>query len=817
MRQPGDAERDAERPRGAERAGERDLRVGEAPRGRDVAEQQVRLRRLAAPGEHARAGDPDAARDDADGERIGERGVGPPLREAQPRAAELEVRVGPWPRSTSPAWASSTASAPVVIGALDERLDEHAGVDEPEQHRRGEVGGLEREPRVGLRGREPPAAQLHPAPVAERAGEQPRVARGAALRDRGIHQLVQRRPAFAPEQRDRDLVEPGSRPPGRCARRRGGRARGRPARRRPRRARCARRRGRRPRRAGAARRRAPRRRAPGWPRGAGRGPAPWSMSCAAIPATSTSSLPASSASSPHRDAIEHVDRLAEAVEAERASRRARARSGPAPRPPPRRRALPRDARPRRAAPRCLRERRAAAAGARAARAAAAPRARGAAARRRTRGRRGRGRGRRRGQALHHPRVARGLRREQVLREAAARHVGQQLGRAPVRAPAGRGGDRVRGSPRAPSDGRRRAAGRLAGGQPRVSTSAAAPAASPSSPASAAAVGGGGLLEHGDGVRERDRVGGQPAEPRADPRADAADAERAHAGRRVVARRHTLLPQPCGELVQQERDPARGASMQAATKAGSGGAPRPSSRIRAVAAGAERRRPDALHGRIVGERGELLGRRAGLGRPRGDDERDAAAPRSACAGSCRNRSELGVGPVGVVDDAGSSGAAAGEVRGQPVEAVEDREQRVGGRLGGRRAGGRRAGEAEQPRGERGRRPATSSLARSGAACDARARRAGARPRRRTRARAPPRGRASTRMPRAVAAARALATSALLPIPASPSRTHHGPVARAARASARPMRSSSSSRSSSSAVTAADYEEALMRWRRGESNP
>ena len=378
------------------------------------------------------------------------------------------------------------------------------------------------------------------------------------------------------------------------------------------------------------------------------------MSCAAIPGDEHVEFARQLRVEPHRDAIEHVDRLAEAVEAEqRLAQRERA-AGLL---PARRRGGERclEMRHRVALPRVpLREPeqqqqvRAQLGRGRLREHAAQQHGGGLG------GARGLRRGRRRGQALHHPRVARGLRREQVLREAAARHVGQQLGRAPVRAPAGRGGDRVQDrrahhrmdEGERPAGSQEPSAGEHVGGRARGLAV---------QPGQRGGGGGGGLLEHGDRVRERDRVGGQPAEPRADPRADPADAERAHAGRRVVARRHTLLPQPCGELVQQERNPARRID-----------AGRDEGRLRRCAEaeledprgrhGAERRRPDALHGRILGERGELLGRRAGLGPPRGDDERDGQLldPR---AQEVEEPQRARVGPVGVVDDEAERPAAA----------------------------------------------------------------------------------------------------------------------------------------------------------------
>ena len=140
------------------------------------------------------------------------------------------------------------------------------------------------------------------------------------------------------------------------------------------------------------------------------------------------------------------------------------------------------------------------------------------------------------------------------------------------------------------------------------------------------------------------------------------------------------------------------------------------------------------------------------------------PRSA---ETRDTERRRVGPVRVVDD-DADRACGGEVRAQPVEAVEDRERRVAGR-GSVAFRGRRARQARGAL-RRRRRATCSSSARSSSEASASGGSNSWRTTPNAKSRSssvPPRAR-STRIPSSAAVPRAAASSAVLPIPAGPRR-------------------------------------------------
>ena len=302
-----------------------------------------------------------------------------------------------------------------------------------------------------------------------------------------------------------------------------------------------------------------------------------------------------------------------------------------------------------------------------------------------------------GQSRNRPRVGGRLGRQQVLGHALAAVLahGEQLGRAPVGAHAlgrrdlledPRAHDRVREGQRAPRPedaggdqevGRR---GRLVG-------------------ADAGEVGG---LRELRGLQDRDRLGeadcdGRQAAqahehgPAHGPSAEGLDA-RGLGGRR----RHAVLAQRLDELAHEERDAPR----RALAGGGEVGVRRTSEAVRDEApdrAGRERRRSQDARERIgEQEREQRRGRALGL-RARGHDEgeRQLLQARQQEGQEAQGRR---VGPVRVVDGEHQR-AVAREVRAQPVEAVQDRERRVGG--GGLAAVGARARQPEQPPGHAGR--------------------------------------------------------------------------------------------------------------------
>ena len=90
---------------------------------------------------------------------------------------------------------------------------------------------------------------------------------------------------------------------------------------------------------------------------------------------------------------------------------------------------------------------------------------------------------------------------------------------------------------------------------------------------------------------------------------------------------------------------------------------------------QRLQPDELGVRIGDHAREQLGIRARVARPHRQNERDVQLfePRQEKGEIAKRRR---VGPVRVVDD-DAEGTRGGEVRAQPVEAVEDCERRVAG--------------------------------------------------------------------------------------------------------------------------------------------
>ena len=182
---------------------------------------------------------------------------------------------------------------------------------------------------------------------------------------------------------------------------------------------------------------------------------------------------------------------------------------------------------------------------------------------------------------------------------------------------------------------------------------------------------GAVAEDGHGARERHGPGGQAREAQQHDARDPARAERGDALRLARGRRDPLGGDLAQQLAHQQRV-AGGGEVAGGAEAGVG----------LVA----RRRPDPLaHRRVAQRRGaQRLGERVGdelgedgarrlVARPRADEDEDRQLLQAPDEEGQELQRRL-VGPVRVVDG-DEQRAAAGDVRGQPVEAVQARERRV----------------------------------------------------------------------------------------------------------------------------------------------
>ena len=206
----------------------------------------------------------------------------------------------------------------------------------------------------------------------------------------------------------------------------------------------------------------------------------------------------------------------------------------------------------------------------------------------------------------------------------------------------------------------------------------------------------GGLEHRDGLGEAHGDRRQAAEAHEHRPPDGARAEGLDARRLGGRRRHAVLAQRLDELAHEEGD-AAGRALAGGGEVGLRRAPEAVLDQAPDRAGRERRRAQDARERIgEQEREQRRGGALGL-RARGHDERERQllqARQQEGQEAQRRR----VGPVRVVDGEHER-AVAGEVRAQPVEAVQDGERRVGG--GGLAAVRARARQAEQPPGHAGR--------------------------------------------------------------------------------------------------------------------
>ena len=218
----------------------------------------------------------------------------------------------------------------------------------------------------------------------------------------------------------------------------------------------------------------------------------------------------------------------------------------------------------------------------------------------------------------------------------------------------------------------------------------------------------GALEHGDGAGQPGRRHGQATQAQLDPAAGGPGADGLHARGGAGVGRHPLEAHGLDQLAHEEGDAAgRAVARGGEGRVGRDAEPRldePADR-----GDAQRRRVHHVGvgvGRQGGQQMGLLD--LGLG-PRGDEQRDPQLLQARHQeGEEAQRGS--VGPVGVVD-AEHDRLGGGQVGAQPVEAVQDREGRIG-RGGGRLALLQRTGKPEHAGGEP-RRPLQQVVALGGA--------------------------------------------------------------------------------------------------------
>ena len=207
----------------------------------------------------------------------------------------------------------------------------------------------------------------------------------------------------------------------------------------------------------------------------------------------------------------------------------------------------------------------------------------------------------------------------------------------------------------------------------------------------------GGLQHRHRLGEPHRDGGQAAQAHEHRPADRARAESLDARRLGGRRGHALLAQRLDELAHEEGDAARRAPAGGG-EVGVGRAPQALLDEAPDRAGRERRRAQHARERIGEQQGEqrrggALGLRA---RRHHERERQLLQARQQEGQEAQGGR---VGPVRVVDGEHER-AVAGEVRAQPVEAVQHGERRVGGGAISPPVRAR-ARQAEQPPGHAGR--------------------------------------------------------------------------------------------------------------------
>ena len=96
----------------------------------------------------------------------------------------------------------------VELALIDERLDEHAAVQDAVHGWCGELGRGKRRPGVSLGGAQIAASEREPAAVGQADGKPAAVAGRPRLRDRGIEQRPHLGIPLGPEQRERRLRKP---------------------------------------------------------------------------------------------------------------------------------------------------------------------------------------------------------------------------------------------------------------------------------------------------------------------------------------------------------------------------------------------------------------------------------------------------------------------------------------------------------------------------------------------------------------------------------------------------------------------------------
>src|SRR5262249_35181066 len=146
--EPGGAFGDPEGARGAERAGELELLVGEASRGLELREREVGERSLRPPREVAGAWDPAASREPADAEEVGEAVVDPSLRYSE--AAAGSPKDGRRERVAFDLFLERTEHLlrRAELALLEQRAGEDARVEDAEEHRSPQLRRGKRDARV---------------------------------------------------------------------------------------------------------------------------------------------------------------------------------------------------------------------------------------------------------------------------------------------------------------------------------------------------------------------------------------------------------------------------------------------------------------------------------------------------------------------------------------------------------------------------------------------------------------------------------------------------------------------------------------------
>ena len=163
-----------------------------------VAEREVGERGLRSPGEIARAGDERARRQGADRQEVVEPVGDAALLDPQPAARETQDRGRERSDLGLGVERRERPLGLVELALVDERLDEHPGVQYAVHRRGGQLRRRQRRARVGLGGAEIAAPQREPAAMREADREPAAVAGRARLGDRGVEQRAHLRRTARP-------------------------------------------------------------------------------------------------------------------------------------------------------------------------------------------------------------------------------------------------------------------------------------------------------------------------------------------------------------------------------------------------------------------------------------------------------------------------------------------------------------------------------------------------------------------------------------------------------------------------------------------